>query len=190
MKKLTTAIIVLIFSAAVIVHAQSARLIPQSLPAVKITDSIIFRALNDSIVPVAVKNGYDKYENQIILTLYNSDKWYSVWPVKYYADIEALYLKTVNITELKNEDRYKAASFYGIDIDGVPVVVIDMTNGEGTRETPGNVTVYHNQKKEANEQKSNYYRYSISDRGTFLESYRIGGCRYLDGYYPTFKGRE
>lgn len=72
-----------------------------------------------------------------------------------------------------------------MEVEGIPVLVIDMTGGLAIRHVDGTVDFYYDPDCEVNGLLSNNYRYSISDRGVFLESYSVGGARYLDGYHPS-----
>ncbi len=161
-----------------------------SFPAIELKDSTITAVLRDSIVPIAVKNGFDKYRDQMILKIYRTDKLYSVWPVDYFVDLETFYARTHNVSELKREKQYKNAEFYGIEVGDVPFLVIDMTDGESIKPSKGFVSFYYDQACEVNSMRPNVYRYSVGGRGTFLNSFSIGGVGYLEGYYPKIRELE
>lgn len=187
MKKMIFSVLLVVLCIIAATLAADGRVIRQSIPAIELIDSTVNTVLSDSIVPIAIRNGYDRYKGQIILKIYCTDKWYSVWPVKYYIEIEAIDSRTVNISELKKDRRYEAANFYGLEVGRVPILVVDMTGGMATRALKDTISIYYNPACEVNDRKLNCYRYSISDRGTYLESYSIGGVSYLEGYMPTYK---
>ncbi len=187
MKKMIFSVMLVVLCIIAATAATDGRVIRQSLPAIELTDSTVNAVLNDSIVPIAVGNGYDRYGGQIVLKIYCTDKWYSVWPVKYYIEIEAVDSRPVSISELKEDKRYEAANFYGMEVGGVPILVVDMTDGMATRPVKDTITIYYYPVCEVNDRKSNCYRYAVGDRETYLDSYSIGGARYLKGYMPIYK---
>lgn len=187
MKKMIFSVMLVVLCIIAATAATDGRVIRQSLPAIELTDRTVNAVLNDSIVPIAVGSGYDRCCGQIVLKIYCTDKWYSVWPVKYYIEIEAVDSRPVSISELKEDKRYEAANFYGMEVGGVPILVVDMTDGMATRPVKDTITIYYYPVCKVNDRKSNCYRYAVGDRETYLDSYSIGGTRYLKGYMPIYK---
>lgn len=190
MKRMIFSVTMVVLCIIAAAAATDGRVIRQSLPAVELTDSTVNAVLGDSIVPIAVGNGYDRYRSQIVLKIYCTDKWYSIWPVKYYIEIEAIDYRPVSISELKEDKRYEAANFYGMEVGGIPILVVDMTDGMATRPVKDTVTIYYDPACEVNDRKSNCYRYAVGDRETYLDSYLIGGAGYLKDYTPAYRELE
>lgn len=78
MKKIYFALII-VLSLCATVDAAYARAIRQSVPVIELADSTVKAVLRDSIVPISIENGYDVNKNMIVLKIYCTDKWYSVW---------------------------------------------------------------------------------------------------------------